>query len=136
MANVTRVHANFHVVESLEQDTLPAAVAIEAGEWVRVDSAGKWALALATTAANGGNGRRAIAAKTVAAGETLTAVYKGLVDFGGTVLDAVAFGDPVYLSDTAGETDTAPGTVNIQVGLVTAGWASGATADKLLRVNG
>jgi len=135
MANLTVTASTVHVVESYEQATLPAAAAITAGQVIIIDSNGKWALGNATTAANAGNGRRAIAAKSVAAGQSLTGVYRGLLDTRGA-LDALAFAASVFLSDTAGTLADTAGTVSTIVGQVVAGWGSGATADKLLRFNG
>jgi predicted RecA/RadA family phage recombinase len=135
MTDLVVTATTFHVVQSIEQDTLPAAAAITAGAAIYVNTSGKWALAKATTATLGGH-RTAIAAKTVAAGQSLTGVYKGVVDAPGA-LDALAFDAYVYLSDTAtGILADAAGTVTIIMGVVVPGWASGATPDKLLRING
>lgn len=138
MTNLTVVVATFHVVEAnyVEQETLPAAVAITAGGWCYIDANGKWALANATTAALAGSGRRAVAVKSVAAGQTVTCMYRGVIDPRGA-LDALASGAQVFLSDTVGGimADTA-GTVSVVLGNVISGWASGATPDKLLRIIG
>jgi hypothetical protein len=88
-----------------------------------------------TTAALAGLGRRAYATKSVAAGQSLTCVYRGVVDPRGA-LDALAFGAQVFLSDTAGTMADAAGTVSTVLGNVIPGWASGATPDKLLRIIG
>lgn len=136
MTDLTVTASSFHEVETIEQGTAPAAVAITVGQWCYVDTAGKWALANATTATLGGTGRRAVALKTVAAGQTLTCLYRGVIDPKGA-LDALAFGAQVFLSDTAGGVMAdAAGTVSIVLGNIISGWASGATADKLLRLVG
>lgn len=136
MTDLAVTVSTFHFVHVIEQHTAPAAVAITAGQWCYTDTAGKWALANATTATLGGTGRRAMAKKSVAAGEALTCVYRGLVDPHGA-LDALAFGAAVFLSDTVGGVMAdAAGTVSIVLGNIVGGWASGATADKLLRING
>lgn len=134
MANLTVTAATVHVVHVIEQMTAPAAVAVTAGQVVAFDANGKWFLALATTAANAGR-RRAIAVKTVAIGETLTGVFRGIVDIPGA-LDSLAFDAAIFLSDTAGTLADAAGTVSTSVGTIVPGWASGATADRLLAVNG
>jgi hypothetical protein len=135
MANLTVTAAKVHVVEVIEQDTLPASVALTAGQVVKVDANGKWALALATTAANAGLTRRAMVTKSVDAGMPVTAIYRGVVDPGGAI-DALAYDASVFLSDTAGTLADAAGTVSTVVGTVIPGWGSGATPDKLLRLNG
>jgi hypothetical protein len=134
MANLTVTAATVHEAKApLEQFTAPAAVAVTAGQMVAIDSNGKWFLALATTAANAGR-RRGMAVKTVAAGESLTAIIRGLVDVPGA-LDALAFDAQVFLSDTAGTMADAAGTVSTVIGTVMPGWASGASADRLLLLN-
>ncbi len=135
MANLTVVAANVHVVEVVEQDTLPAAVAVTAGQIVKVDVNGKWALALATSQANAGLTRRAFVTRSVDAGMPVTAIYRGVVDPGGAI-DALAYDASVFLSDTAGTMADAAGTVSVVVGTVIPGWGSGATPDKLLRIDG
>lgn len=135
MADLVITASAFHVVKVVEQDTKPAAAAITAGAAIYEDVNGKWTLARATTAVLSGR-RTALAVKTVAAGETLTGVYKGLVDPRGA-LDALAFDAQVFLSDTAtGLLGDVTGTVSKVMGTVTSGWASGATPDKLLLLSG
>ncbi len=65
-------------------------------------------------------------------GQAITVVRDGLLDVG-EALAALAFGAPVYLSDTDGTLADAAGTVSVIVGRVVPGWGSLA-ADKLLRV--
>lgn len=134
MTDLVVTTSGVHVVEAIEQATYPAAAAITAGAWCYRDSNGKWALAKSTSTGAAGN-RQAMAAKTVIAGQALTCVYKGVVDVRGA-LDDLAFDAKVYLSDTAtGIMADAAGTVSIVLGTVEPGWASGATPDKLLRIN-
>lgn len=133
MANLTVTAATVHVIKALEQLTAPAAVAIAAGQIIAIDANGKWFLALATTAANAGR-RRAMAAKSVAAGESLTGIIRGLVDVPGA-LDALAFDAQIFLSDTAGTIADTAGTVSTVVGTIVPGWASGASPDRLLLLN-
>lgn len=122
-----------HTVQVYQQETLPAAVAITAGVYCYVDTAGKWALG--SGAAQGTVGRRAgISVKAVAAGEALTCVIRGVMDFGG-IFTAVAFDAQIFLSDTAGGIlATSAGTVSKVIGVIRPGWAS-TTGDKLLFVD-
>lgn len=76
-----------------------------------------------------------IATKTVAAGEAVTLVRRGLMD--GWDFANVAFGEGVFVSDTVGRlADTVSGTTALTVGHVVPGFATtlGTTADKLLYV--
>jgi hypothetical protein len=67
------------------------------------------------------------------ANDTITIVKKGLLDIG-NVLTALAYGAPVYLSDTPGLlADSDPGEA-IVIGEVWPSWGA-TTADKLLRVD-
>lgn len=134
MAAITFTSTQFRLVETTEQATAPAAVAITAGQTIKFDTAGKWILADASDIAGLGL-RCALAIRTVAISEALTGLYQGVVDLGALSTDfaALAFDAGVYASDTAGGLDTAAGTVSRLVGTVVPGWAS-TTADKLLRV--
>lgn len=134
MADIALVAADtLHVVESIIQATLPAVEAIEAGEAVRIDTAGKF------TGSNGSSSTEAaiygIAVKSVAAGETVTAIRKGVLD--GFELGGVAYWAPLYLSDTDGTIAGSAGTVSTIVGKVIPAWANAvaAAADKLLFVD-
>jgi len=111
--------------------TAPAAEAITAGQYVRLDTNGKLALGNATTAAEARAGGIAIA--TAAAGITLTAVRKGYLDMG-DIFTSAAYDADVYLSNTDGTLSTSAGTVSLVVGTVAPAWGS-TTADKLLRVD-
>lgn len=121
------------------QRTLPAEVAIDAGQAVRLATSGD-TTAGRFTLANGTDAAEAnvwgIALHTVAVGEPVTAVRMGLLD--GYDLDALDFGDPVYLSDTDGTLtdDAADATVDVIVGRVEPGTqvTLGTAYDKLLRV--
>lgn len=132
---LTVVAANVLPVDIIEKETRPASVAINAGQLVREDANGRWAIANATTAPNAGN-RIAMAINTASALEAITAIYKGLVNLGGTALDAVANDAPVYLSDTPGTPATSAGTVSKIVANVTSVKSSTVQQDKLLRMNG
>lgn len=67
-------------------------------------------------------------------GQAITVVRNGLLDIG-NALSGVAFGAPIYISDTDGTLSDSAGdsTVDVIIGRVVPGWGS-ATADKLLRV--
>src|SRR5688572_5576411 len=105
------------VEESLEQDTLPAGVAVAAGQSVKKDgTTGRWILG--DTSAAGTANAYGMAVKSVPAGMAVTAIRRGLIE--GFDLDAQDYGAPVYLSDTAGAAADAAGTVSKQIGEVTA----------------
>lgn len=134
MADIALVTANkVEVVESFEQMTLPAAEAITAGMAVRVDTNGKFTKANATIASE--NRVYGIATRTVAAGQALTAIRKGVMD--GWDLSGLAYDAPVYLSDTDGRLADAAGTIPSVAGRVVPGTATtlGTAYDKLLLVD-
>lgn len=115
----------------LTQLTLPAGEAINAGQYCRPSSAGKFEYGNGTTTGEVGDGF--IAEKSVAIGDPLTA-HKGpgvVLDLG-AALDGLSYGASVYLSDTDGRLADAAGTVSLVVGKVIPGWAG--TAKKLLRL--
>lgn len=130
MADLAAVTAtDVAAVEVIEQFTVPAAEAIDAGEVVGIDADGKAVLADADAVIM----PKGIAIKSAnVAGMTITAVRRGLVDVG-DVLDGLAFGDSLYVSDTPGLlADAAVGGL-AAIGEVVPGWGA-TTADKLLRV--
>jgi hypothetical protein len=114
------------------QLTLPAAETITAGEAVRIDTAGKFTGANATTTTE--NRIYGIATHAAVAGEAVTAVRKGVMD--GFVFTQ-AYDAIIYLSDTDGTLADAAGTVSTVVGRVVPGWSQllGTAADKLLFVD-
>lgn len=132
MANIAVTTAGkIHIVESIQQKTLPATETILAGAPVRIHTDGKWTNANGTTS---GEARVwGIATKSVIAGEALTAVRRGTLD-GYTF--SQAFDATIYLSDTDGTLGDTAGTVSTIVGRVVPGTAvvNGATFDKLLSV--
>lgn len=135
MANLALVTANkVEVVESFVQMTLPAAEAITAGQAVRIDtSSGKFTLANGTTAAEARI--YGVATKTVAAGEPVTAIRKGVFD--GYDLSAKAYDLAILLSDTDGTLADTAGTVSTNVGRVipASSVTVGTALDKLLFVD-
>lgn len=132
MANIAVTTAGkIHIVESIQQKTLPATETILAGAPVRIHTDGKWTNANGTTTTE--NRVWGIATKSVVAGEALTAVRRGTLD-GYTF--SQAFDATIYLSDTDGTLGDTAGTVSTIVGRVVPGTAvvNGATFDKLLSV--
>jgi hypothetical protein len=101
------------VVESVEQMTLIAAVAITAGQHLAIDATGKFtqgdSAALATAKSYG------IATSSVPAGYPVTAVAKGVLN--GFNLTAQAYGAPIYCNPTGAIGDAA-GTESRVIGLV------------------
>lgn len=146
MANVslqTRVSAKSRPELDIADDmwkqtkTLTAAEAITAGAPVRIvassTGAGKW------TNANGSdtteNKAWGLATRTVIAGETVTAIRKGIVD--GLDVSAYDYGQLIYLSDTDGRVADAPGTIVTPIGRVVPGTAVtlGTAPDRLLELD-
>jgi hypothetical protein len=117
-------------VEVIEQWTLPAGEAIDAGEVVGIDANGLAVLADANPAVT----CKGIAINSAnQAGITITAVRRGIVDIG-DVMDAMGIGDAVYISDTAGLLADAQVNGVAAIGEVVPAWGAVAV-DKLLRIN-
>lgn len=137
MTDLVLVTANkINVVESYVQRTGVAAEAITAGDAVRLDtSTGRF------TGANGTDAAEArifgIATKTVAAGQPVTVIRKGIID--GFDLDGLNYDEAVLLSDTDGTLtdDAGDATVDIVIGRVVPGTSTttGTASDKLLFVD-
>lgn len=131
MADLVIVAARVAPVQVREQTTAPAAEALTAGQYARLDTAtGKLTKGNGSSAGEARSG--GIVLNTVAAGETATIVRKGIVDLG-DALNALAWDADVFLSNTDGTLGTTAGTVSKVVGTVVPGWGN-TTADKLLRV--
>ncbi len=135
MANLAVATAGeIHIVGIPQaQHTARALEAILAGATVRFDvTTGSWMNGNATDATEGNI--YGIATKSVAAGEYMTAVRRGLLD-GFTITQN--FNAPIYVSDTDGRIADAVGTVTIKVGRVVPANSQslGVTADKLLLVD-
>lgn len=94
--------------------SLEAAEAITKGQAVYVNANGKAALADASAA--GTLITVLFALDSVGAGQSLSALKAGFV--AGATLTSLAYGDAVYISDTAGGLDTAAGTVSKVIGRV------------------
>ena len=130
MANLTI--SAIRPVSVIAQSSGPAAEAISAGQYVRLNTTnGKVELGNGTTAAEARKGGLALGA--AATGETVTFVRKGIVEVG-NALSALTYDDDVFLSDTDGTLADAAGTVSLIVGTVEAAWGA-TTADKLLRLD-
>lgn len=132
MTNLTIAAVDVAAVEIYEKFTGPAAEAITAGQYVRFNTTnGKIEKGNGTTAAEARKG--GIALQTVAAGITLTAIRKGVLDVG-AALAALTYDDDVFLSDTDGTLADVAGTVSLIVGTVVPAWGE-TTPDKLLRLD-
>lgn len=125
---ITRVR----IVEAIDKFDAPAEEVFAVGEAVRFHTDGS------VTPANGTTADEAafVGIATTPGdrvGQAVTVVRDGLLDVG-EALAALAYGAPVYLSDTDGTLEgTAAATVDVIIGRVEPGWG-GLTADKLLRV--
>lgn len=114
------------------QHTAPAAVAIEKGNAIRINTDGKFELADASAA--GTLGDVYVALNRAAAGETVTGVKSPTLLDLGDALSALAYGASVYVSDTAGALNDGAGTVSKVAGTVVPSWGD-TTPGKLLRVD-
>lgn len=115
----------------VEQLTLVAAEAIEAGAPIRFNgTTGKFQNANGSDMTEGKFW--GIATRSVAAGEALTGLRRGVLD--GFDLSGLNYGATVYLSDTDGRISGTAGTKAVTVGYVIPGTAQllGASPDKLL----
>lgn len=146
MANVslqTRVSAKtrpeLDIVDDtfLQKKTLPAAEAITCGAPVRMvpssTGAGKWTNANATDETE--SKAWGVATRTVIAGETVTAVRRGIVD--GFEVSSYDYGALLYLSDTDGRIGDVAGTMVRPIGRVVPATAVslGTAYDRLLELD-
>jgi hypothetical protein len=133
MAILTVTAANVRVVRMFENlPDGPVNEVVAAGVPVRIETTGHYTPGNGSSA--GEAAVRGIACNSgTLAGATVTVMKRGLLDVG-VALDAMAYGAPVYLSNTDGTLDTAAGTVSTIVGYVVPAWGA-TTADKLLLVN-
>lgn len=139
MADIALVDATLGVAPvglyDLDQDVPNTLLAdCTAGAALRLDpTTGQLTPARATTAPNGRV--RGLALRAQGAGYGITVLRSGLI--AGWNFDALAFDDPVYLSDTAGGVlSTTAGTVAIVIGHIVPARSTplGATFDKLLEL--
>lgn len=140
MASIAVTTAGYvSVVESLEQMTLPAAAATLAGNTVYVDSNGKFAVGDGDD--SGKNDIYGIATRSVAAGEPVTAVRRGVLT--GWTWSSTAYWTKVLAADTAGEitvtsSESNGGSADIVIGRVIPIWDHliGGTPEKALLLTG
>lgn len=137
MASIAVTTADrIHVVESREQATLPAAAALLAGNAVYIDANGKFdkcdADGAALIAVPYG-----VATRSVAAGEPVTAVRRGVLS--GWTWSTTPYWTAVLVSDTAGEitvtsSESNGGSADVSLGRVIPVWDQliGGTPDKAL----
>jgi hypothetical protein len=93
-----------------------AAVAIEAGQPVYLDSNGKAALADAN--GSGTDTFRGIALKTVGAGQAVSVLISGWLSGTGSGITGLAYGASVYVSNSVGELADGAGSTSLLVGKV------------------
>lgn len=135
MADLNLVTANKVNVGTItvQQHTFVAGEAITAGAPVYLKGAdGKVYNSDADLA--GANTLWGVATRTVAAGEAVTVVRRGLLD--GFDLSALNYGAAVFVSNTGGRLADAAGTASLKVGTVVPAMATtrGTAFDKILMV--
>lgn len=131
MANLTI--SKVSIVESVEQFDAPAGETFAVGSALRIDDTTGYATkANSTTSAEAQHEGIATLAASFA-NETVTILKEGVVDVG-EALAGMAFGAPVYLSDTDGTYADSAGTVSTIVGHVVPGFGNASAADRLLRI--
>lgn len=118
MGNITVVAAKVAAIFPAKATIFDAeaAVALERGDVVYVNSNGKAALADASAAGTIGN--MAVVLNKAGAGSGVSVLKEGHV--AGYDLAAMAYGDKAYVSDTAGALGTTAGTVSSIAGSVVA----------------
>lgn len=133
MATLTVTAARVAAVKEIEAFCGPAAEAITAGQYVRLNTTnGKVELGNGTSTTENRSG--GIALNSAAAGETVKVLRKGWLDMGDALTD-LTYDDDVFLSDTDGVLADTAGTASKIVGTVVPAWGHPTTADKLLRVD-
>lgn len=132
MADITRTKAKISAVypELAEIHNGIAAAALEAGQPVYIDTAGKFGVADADAAA--ADQFRGIALEDAAAGAPVSVLVKGHL-YGYTL--SGAYDSAAYVSNTAGELADAAGSTSLAVGKVVAVFDS-KSATKVLYVTG
>lgn len=122
-------------VKITEQHTLRANAVITPGQMVYEDpTTGR--LLLASAGGAGTAVRRGIAltgAENV--NEPVTFMQKGVINLGLATLDGLAIGASVFIGNTAGSLDSAPGTVSTIAGTVFAVDVGTSVPDRVLRVD-
>lgn len=141
MADISLTTASrVEVVEMIEGLTLVASEAITAGAPITIipssTGAGQWANSDANSGTASLKTIAAIATHTVAAGQALTGMKRGVLE--GFDFSGQAYFLPIYVSDTVGRLADAAGTTNLSVGRVIPGTAHPpitSSPDKLLYVD-
>lgn len=135
MTNLALITAgDLHVVESIEQMTLPFAEAVNIGQLVRIDATtGKWTKANGTTTTEAA--LYGVLVSKDRAGAVGTAIRQGVID--GFDISAMNYWAPVYASDTDGTLADSAGTVSTILGRVIPATAvpAGTALDKLLLID-
>lgn len=132
--SITTTDVALLTTQASEVRSGPAAEAITAGDYVRLDpTTGKWAVGNATTSGELGN-VCGMAMQNAAAGFEVDVALPGALMDLGDALDALDYDDAVYVSDTDGVLADAAGTTSRVFGYVAPLWAH-TTADKVLRVD-
>lgn len=135
MADLAAVARIKLIQKTKESDTLPVAASTGPGVPCYVDTAGKAAIgdaSVAGTAAVIGINRSEKTTVANMPAELLRAGKVALYDANGdNILDGLAYGALVYLSDTAGRLADAAGTVSVVIGRVIPLW-DGTTPTKIL----
>ena len=132
MADLAVVAAEVGVINprDAEMGFMTCASATTAGQTLYRDANGDGEIADANVA--GAQQTRALALEAGAAGQTISVLFRGLVE-GFTV--AQAYDAPLYQSDTAGAIADAAGTLTVPVGIVTAINDGGGTPSKVVYFN-
>lgn len=140
MADISLTTASrVEVVVSDEQIEGVAQEAITAGAPITIVPSSTGAAKFVNSDANSGTAHlktiAAIATRTVAAGEALTGLKRGILS--GFDFSSQAYHAPIYVSDTVGRLADAAGTTSLQIGRVEPAFGNlaGAAADKYLRVD-
>jgi len=115
MGDITRTKAQVSPVHPRQAEIYDAiaAVSIEAGQAVYINSNGKVDLSDADASATT-EVFRGIALKSVAAGQSTSVLVRGTVT--GYDLSGVAYGAAVYVSNTTGELSTSAGSTSLIAG--------------------
>jgi hypothetical protein len=133
MADLTITASDVAVVKAIEQFTVPAHEVLAAGNAAYLVAAtGKAGKADANGAAPINEPEGVAIKSAFYANEAVTIIQQGWVDLG-AALDGLNYGDPVWLSNTAGALADADPGAGIIVGEVWPAFGA-ATADKILRV--
>jgi hypothetical protein len=132
-ADLVVAAADVAVVQSTQQLTGPAAGVIPAGTPVYLNATtGHFTAGDASAAGTAGIVGVTIDSATIAY-QTISVLRKGIMDLGGA-LDALSFGDSVFLSDTAATMADTAGTVTVEIGTVEPMFGS-TTPERVLRID-